>query len=503
MIKFGTDGWRAVIADDFTFDNVRRVAGAIASYVLKHEDPSPGLIVGYDTRFGSPLFALRTAEVLADAGIPVKLSNDYAPTPAVSLAVRNLKAAGGVVITSSHNPWNWNGLKFKASYGGAASPSIMKQVQALIDSPLSESKGGSVVETDFLPDYIEAIKSFVDLQAIARAKQKFAIDVMYGTGRGILAGIFRELGLEHLELHGVIDPLFPGMNPEPILPHLRELQQAVVAQRCTAGLATDGDADRIGAVDENGAFVDANKVICLMAEWLLKRRQWPGAITRAFNTTRMLDRIARAHGRELIEHGVGFKHVADLVMRGTEVLIGGEESGGIGVPRFLPERDGTLNALLLANAMADEGKPLGVLVEELQQKYGRHYYGRRDLHLTKEAMQSALQRAAARPGRLGEFRVQRTEDLDGMKFFLDASIGSVGAEHQGAENQGAEHQGAGAWVLLRGSGTEPLLRVYCEAAAPETVEEILDAAVAFVHDHPNKPEAGLPGTQPANVSVSS
>ena len=476
-IKFGTDGWRGIIADDFTYANVRRAARAVAAYIHRNEDPSRGVLVAYDTRFGSQRFAAVAAEAIAASGIRVQLASRITPTPALSYMVRKLGAAGGVMITSSHNPWNWNGLKFKASYGGAASPSIMKQIESLIDSPPIEGPGGSVVEADFLPDYIEAIKSFVDLEAIARAKQKFAIDVMYAAGRGILAGIFRELGLEHLELHGEINPLFPGMNPEPILPHLRELQQAVVAHRCTAGLATDGDADRIGAVDENGAVVDANKIFCVLAEWLLKRRQWPGAITRAFNTTRMLDRIAQAHGRKLIEHGVGFKYVAELVMQGTEVLIGGEESGGIGVPRFLPERDGTLNALLLANAMADERKPLGVLVEELQQKYGRHYYGRRDLRLTKEVIQSALQRAAAGSSRLGPYRALRTEDLDGMKFFLE------GGPHLPASGKSGEPRpGAEAWVLLRGSGTEPLLRVYCEAAAPETVEEILDAAVAFVHE---------------------
>jgi phosphomannomutase len=322
-----------------------------------------------------------------------------------------------------------------------------------------------VVEADFKSAYIAAVRGFVDLERIAGAKQKFAIDVMYGAGRGIIADIFAELGVDHLELHGDADPLFPGINPEPILPHLGGLQQAVVANHCDAGLATDGDADRIGAVAEDGSLVDAHKCYAVLLEWLLKRKQWPGAVTRAFNTTGMLDRIARAHGRELIEHGVGFKHVVDIVLGGKEVLIGGEESGGIGIPRFLPERDGTLNALLLANVMAEERKTLGQLVEELQEKYGRHYYGRRDLRLSEEGKQSALRRAAARPATIGRYRVRRVEDLDGWKFFLDVDAHGNGAE---------------AWVLVRGSGTEPLLRVYCEAARPETVNAILDEAVAFV-----------------------
>ena len=472
QIKFGTDGWRGVIADDYTFENVRRVAHAIANYVHQNEDPSKGVLVAYDTRFGSRRFAEITAEAIAGSGIGVRLAREITPTPALSYMVRQLGAAGGVMITSSHNPWDWNGVKFKASYGGSASPAITGKIEALLDARPVESKGGSVVEADFKTAYIAAVKTFVDLKLIAQAKQKFAIDVMYGAGRGILAGIFKELGVEHMEIHCEINPLFPGINPEPILPHLRGLQEAVVANHCDAGLATDGDADRIGAVAEDGSFVDAHKCYAVLLEWLLKRKQWPGAITRAFNTTRMLDRIAKAHGRELIEHGIGFKYVAEIVLSGKQVLIGGEESGSIGIPRFLIERDGTLNALLLANAMAEEGKTLGRLVEDLQNKYGRHYYGRRDLRLTGEVIQNALRRAAAGPAVLGRYRVQRMEDLDGCKFFVDTPDDDAPPHGNGAE----------AWVLMRGSGTEPLMRVYCEASSPETVSGILDATVAFVHE---------------------
>jgi phosphomannomutase len=465
QIRFGTDGWRGVIADDYTYENVRRVAHAIANYIHQNEEPSKGILVAYDTRFGSRRFGEITAEAIASSGIMVRLAQEITPTPALSYMVKKLGAAGGVMITSSHNPWDWNGVKFKASYGGSASSSIIKQIEALIDSKPIEGKGGKVVEADFKSDYIAAVRAFTDLKLIARARQKFAIDVMYGAGRGIIADIFKELGVEHMEIHGEVNPLFPGMNPEPILPHLRGLQEAVVANHCDGGLATDGDADRIGAVAEDGSLVDAHKCYAVLLEWLLKRKGWPGAITRAFNTTGMLDRIAKAYGRELIEHGVGFKYVAEIVLGGKQVLIGGEESGGIGIPRFLPERDGTLNALLLANVMAEEGKTLGRLVEDLQEKYGRHYYGRRDLRLSEEVKQSALRRAAAKPATMGKYKVQRVEDLDGFKFFMDAPRHGNGAE---------------AWVLVRGSGTEPLLRVYCEAASPETVDEILDAAVAFV-----------------------
>ena len=466
QIHFGTDGWRGVIADDYTFENVRRVAHAIALYVHQYETPSHGILIAYDTRFGSRRFAEISAEAIAAAGIPVQLAREITPTPALSYMVKQLGAAGGVMITSSHNPWDWNGVKFKASYGGSASPAIIQKIEALIDTPPISAKPATITETDFKTDYIAAIKDFTDLKLIAHAHQKFAIDVMYGAGRGIIADIFTELGVPHIEIHGAIDPLFGGINPEPILPHLRGLQEAVVAHHCDAGLATDGDADRIGAVSEDGALVDAHKCYAVLLEWLLKRKKWPGAITRAFNTTRMLDRIAHAYGRELIEHGVGFKYVADIVLSGKQVLIGGEESGGIGIPSFLPERDGTLNALLLANVMAEEGKTMGQLVEDLQQKYGCHYYGRRDLRLTHDVVQSALTRAAAKPAAIGRYKVQRFENLDGFKFFLDAPTNGNGAE---------------AWVLVRGSGTEPLLRVYCEAAAPELVNEILNATVAFVH----------------------
>ncbi len=467
-IKFGTDGWRAVIADDFTFDNVRRVAGAIAAYVLKHEDPSRGLIVGYDTRFGSPLFARRAAEVLADAGIPVSLASDYSPTPAVSLAVRNSGAAGGVVITSSHNPWNWNGVKFKAKFGGSATPAIMKIIeQETAAGAMPKGKQAEIEDADLKPAYIKAICGFADLDLIGKARFKFAIDSMYGAGRDVLTHIFSERGIEFVAIRQELNPLFPGINPEPIEPHVRALQDTVVREGCHAGFATDGDADRIGAVAEDGSFVDAHKIFCVLLEWLLRRKQWPGEVVRAFNTTLMLDRIAAKYGRKLIECPIGFKYIADLMME-RDILIGGEESGGIGYSRFLPERDGILNSLLLANVMAEEQAPLGELVARLQNEYGPHYYGRRDLHISDEVKRTAIDRAQSeRTTRLGKYAVLKKGDLDGIKFFLDASTNGNGAEP---------------WVLFRASGTEPLLRIYAEAASPSLVGEILAAAEGFVHN---------------------
>jgi len=465
-IKFGTDGWRAVIADDFTFDNVRRVVGSIASYVLKHEDAQTGVVVGYDTRFASKTAARIAADILAKAGIPVLLANDSTPTTAISYAVKNRGAAGGVVITSSHNPWNWNGVKFKGKFGGSATPAIMKIIeQELKANAMPKGQTAKIEEVDLKASYIKAICEFADLDLIANAGFKFAIDSMHGSGRGVLAKIFDSRNISYIAIRQNTDPLFPGINPEPILPHVAFLQETVVKEKCAAGFATDGDADRLGAVDESGNFVDSHKIFSVLLRWLLERKKWPGQVVRAFNTTRMLDRIAAKYGRKLIECPIGFKYIADLMME-REILIGGEESGGIGYSRFLPERDGILNSLLLANVMAEERKPLGQLVADLQQEYGAHYYGRLDLHISDDVKQGAIRRAAAdETKKLGNFRVSQKGDVDGIKFFLDTPTNGNGAD---------------AWVLFRASGTEPLLRIYTEAASPALVSEILASAEAFV-----------------------
>ena len=465
-IKFGTDGWRGIIADDFTFDNVRRVAGAIASYVLKYEEAQHGVVVGYDTRFASPQAAHAVAEVVAAAGIPVKLANDYTPTPAVSFAVKHRGAAGGVMVTSSHNPWNWNGVKFKGKFGGSATPAIMKKIEEeLAADAMPKGNRAAIEEVDLKKSYVPAVCNFADMDLIAKTKFRFAVDAMYGSGRGVLNGIFAERGVQCVAIRQELNPLFPGINPEPIEPHTAMLQQTVVREKCDAGLATDGDADRIGAVAEDGSFVDSHKIFCVLLRWLLERKKWPGDVVRAFNTTRMLDRIAAKYGRKLHETPIGFKYIADLMMEG-EILIGGEESGGIGYSRFLPERDGVLNCLLLANVMAEESKPLGQLVADLQREFGPHYYGRRDLHISDDMKQNAIQRARAESTQtLGRYRVLKKEHLDGIKFFLDAPTNGGGAE---------------AWALFRASGTEPLLRLYTEASSPKLVSELLATGEGFV-----------------------
>jgi phosphomannomutase len=470
-VKFGTDGWRGVIADDFTFENVRKAAAAIANYLHHATNPqeaaAKGVCIGYDTRFASDRFARTVAEVLASSGIPVKLAKGVTPTPALSYGVRAHGAAGGVMITSSHNPYQWNGVKYKAYYGGSGSPAIMAAIESHLDQPLPQAaRPAAIAEVDFRPGYLAAIRKFADLDLIAKSGFKFAVDCMYGAGSGILAGIFGSIGVDYVEIRANHDPLFPGINPEPIEPHVRALEEAVVQHHCHAGLVTDGDADRIGAADEHGNFVDPHKIYAVLLEWLLTRKKWPGDVTRAFNTTSMLDRICARHGRTLHEHGIGFKYVCDLMLE-KDILIGGEESGGIGIARHLPERDGLLNALLIANVMAEEGKTLGQLVQQLQTTYGEHQYGRIDLHIDDRLKNAAIARAKAGVREFAGMAVEHVETLDGIKFFLD------NPEAKGKANA------AKTWLLLRASGTEPLLRIYSESCSKESVTKLLEAAREF------------------------
>ena len=466
-IQFGTDGWRAVIADGFTFANVRTVAAAIAHYILDCEEPQHGLCIGYDTRFASARFARAVAEVVASAGIAVYLADRITPTPALSYAVRARGAAGGVMITSSHNPSQWNGVKYKASYGGSGSPKIIAAIESRLRRPLpASSTPASITMVDFCPPYVEAITRFADVGAIAQSGHRFLIDSLHGAGAGILAGIFTQAGIAFAQIHSEPDPLFGGLHPEPIPPHTHAAQQAVVAERCAAGWITDGDADRIGAVDEHGHYVDSHKIFCILLRWLLQRKQWPGDVVRSLNVTRMADRICAQHGRTLRQVGVGVKYICDLMLGGN-ILIGGEESGGIGIARHLPERDGLLNALLLANVMADERKTLGELVTDLQREYGAHFYDRIDLHLPEATKQAVMAHLRADIREFASMAVERVETKDGVLLFLN---NPAAAKLPNA---------AQTWLLFRASGTEPLLRLYCESCAPESVQALLHAAREF------------------------
>jgi alpha-D-glucose phosphate-specific phosphoglucomutase len=474
VIKFGTDGWRGVIASDFTFENVRTAATAIAAYLHAQKDPAQsaakGICIGYDSRFLSEAFARTCAEVVASSGIPVRLAKEITPTPALSFGVRALGAAGGIMITSSHNPCQWNGVKYKAWFGGSGSPAIISEIESYLSLPVPNAPhAASIEEVDFITPYMAAIEKFADLDLIAGSGFKFGIDSMYGAGRELIAGVFRRIGVDFVQIRGQVDPLFPGINPEPIEPNIRALGEAVVANHCDAGLCTDGDADRIGAVDEHGEFVDPHKIFSVLLEWVLKRKGWPGDVTRAFNTTKMLDRICAKYGRKIHEHGIGFKYVVDY-MQQQEIVMGGEESGGIGFQRHLPERDGLLNALLLANVMADEKKTLGQLVADLQAEYGEHQYGRIDLHIPDELKNAAIARARllhAGDTAFAGMTILRIETLDGVKFYLDNPEAKT------------RPNAAETWLLLRASGTEPLMRIYSESCSKGSVAKLLEAARGF------------------------
>ena len=385
QIKFGTDGWRGVIADDFTFANVRTAAAAIAAYVHAQEDPAKGLCIGYDTRFGSKAFARACAEVVAATGIPVQLANDITPTPALSFGVRERGAAGGIMITSSHNPAQWNGVKYKAWYGGSGKPSIIAAIETLSRQAgrRRPTQPAAIEEVDFLPPYLKAIESFADLDLIAKSGMKFAIDSMYGAGRTILSDIFTRIGVDHVQIRGNVDPLFPGINPEPIEPHIRALGEAAVAHECDAGLCTDGDADRIGATDEHGNFVDPHKIFSVLLSWVLRRKGWPGAVTRAFNTTKMLDRIAQ----EAWARADRARHRLQVCVRLHAGARDRDGRRGVGRHRLPAAPAGARWPAECAAAGERDGgrrKTLGQLVADLQAEYGEHQYGRIDLHIPDE-----------------------------------------------------------------------------------------------------------------------
>jgi phosphomannomutase len=465
-IKFGTDGWRGLIADDFTFTNVRRVAGAIARYVREESDPERDLIVGYDTRFLSAEFARATAEVLAAEGMQVWLVGAATPTPAVSYAVVSGKTAGAVMITASHNPYHWNGMKFKAPYGGSASPAIIHRIEVHLRRldrhrpPRRRSKPAPIQTVDLVTPYLERLKSLVHLDLIRSAGQKFVIDPLYGAGRGCVARLLEESGIACREIHSEHNPLFPGLNPEPIEPHVADLRRAVVEGDYDAGFATDGDADRIGAIDRSGGFVDSHKIFSILLQHLARDLEMRGEVVKTFSTTQMIDKLARKYDLPLHITPIGFKYISELMLT-RDILIGGEESGGIGIKGHLPERDGILNTLLLAEVMAEKRKTLGELVEDLNREFGPHFYGRVDL----EVELSAAQRLVKHVGR-GKFRkvaglrVTAVEDLDGAKLCF----------------------GDSAWLLVRASGTENLLRLYAEAPSPEQVKELLSEMAAIAND---------------------
>jgi len=457
-IKFGTDGWRGVIADDFTYENVRTVTLAIARYVVRAEKPGAEVLVGFDTRFGSEKFARVAAEALSAAGISVSLATEACPTPALSLLVRLRGAAGGIQITASHNPFRWNGVKFKASYASSASPAIVAQIEAELAKVLHDGvpalppRENLIRSLDVRTPYLETLAGLVDWDRLRAAKFRFLIDPMHGAGRRLLRDLFRRNGIECEEIRGTRDPLFGGVNPEPIEPHVEALRQALRSGNYDAGFAFDGDADRIGAMDSDGTFITPHQIFSILLWHLAGTRKVSGDVAKTFSTTKMIDRIAERFGRKVWETPIGFKYICDRMLE-SDILLGGEESGGIGTKLHLPERDATVNALLLAEVMAWHGKRLGELVAILHREFGEFHYGRVDLEVADGQKKKAMGYFAdGRLTKVLDWPVVKREDLDGLKIYL----GDIG------------------WVMLRASGTENMLRIYSETTRPETTRRILE-----------------------------
>jgi alpha-D-glucose phosphate-specific phosphoglucomutase len=465
-IQFGTDGWRAVIAEDFTYDNVRTVAHAIARYVARAEKPGSGVLVGYDTRFGSERFARVAAETVSAAGTPVYLAADACPTPTISLLVRQRGAAGGIQITASHNPYRWNGIKFKASYGSSASPAIVAQIEAELEKVLRDSipplppRPDLIHSLDVRTPYLETLAGLMDWDRLRATKFRFVVDPMHGAGRDLFRELMHRHGIECDEIRGTRDPLFGGVNPEPIEPHVEALRHAIREGNYDAGFAFDGDADRIGAMDRDATFITPHQIFSILLWHLAGTRKISGDVAKTFSTTKMVDKIAAKFGRKVWETPVGFKYICDRMLE-SDILLGGEESGGIGTKLHLPERDATVNALLLAEVMAWHGKRLGELVAMLHREFGEHHYGRVDLTLKPGQKEKAIRYFAnGNFARLLDWPVTNREDLDGVKVYL----GEIG------------------WVMVRASGTEPMLRVYSETTRPETTRRVLEAVTSLVKE---------------------
>ncbi len=464
QIHFGTDGWRGVIAEGFTVENVRKVAAAIAGYVIRAENPQNGVLIGYDARFGGPLFARAAAEVVAATGTPVWLADGPCPTPAISLLVRQRSAAGGIMITASHNPYRWNGVKYKASYGSSGSPAITAQIEKELEAVLKSEPAELSPRQDLIHSlnvrepYLETLDKLVDWERLRGTKFRFVADPMHGSAAGLLHELLLRHGISCDEIRGNWDPLFGGVNPEPIEPHIAALQEAVASGGYDAGFAADGDGDRIGAVDADGAFITPHQIFSILFWHLAGTRKLEGDVVKTFSTTKMIDHIARKFDRKVYETPIGFKYICELMLE-RDILIGGEESGGIATKLYLPERDATVSALLLAEVMAWHGKRLGELVRMLEKEFGEHHYGRVDLELRPGQKEKAIALfGSAQMTKLLEWPVVRHEKLDGEKIFL----GDIG------------------WLLVRISGTEEMLRVYVETTRAATTQRVLDEVCATV-----------------------
>jgi alpha-D-glucose phosphate-specific phosphoglucomutase len=463
-IKFGTDGWRGIIAEDFTFDNVRTCAQAVAEYLEQDKLDKRGLVIGYDTRFASEDFAAAAAEVMAGNDIKVHLCLKPAPTPVVSFTVPATKSAGAIVITASHNPGSWNGFKYKSQDGASAPLEVTSQIEKNITS-LTRSgvsvkrlaldkalRKGIVDYVDPSPAYFEHIGRFVDIERLRRQKLNIIVDPMYGAGIGYFKVILQGDSLKISEINAERNPSFPQIQPEPIARNLTKLSRLVVGRKADAGIATDGDADRIGIVDEKGQFLTHHQVFALLCLYLLEVRGERGAMVRALASTIMVSHLGKLFDVPVYETPVGFKYVANLMME-KDAIIGGEESGGYGFRGHIPEKDGILSGLYFLDFMTKTGKTPSQLLDYLYSKVGPHYYDRRDFHISAAKRQTIVQRLSSNaPATVAGSKVTKVDTTDGFRFFL----------------------GDESWLLIRFSGTEPLVRIYAEAESLERASKLLD-----------------------------
>lgn len=488
-ISFGTDGWRAVIADEFTFANVARLTRAYARWLSRHRASrrSPGrarVLIGFDTRFQSDAFAARAAAELAGAGHEVWLTPVPVPTPAISWAVRREGLDGGLMVTASHNPPNYNGVKLKDRHGGPLLSEGTAGVEDFLRRPPEESEaarggahgqggavhlsgaGGSrvsgasgvtVTEYDPQPGYVSSLENLIDVERIAASEISVAVDVMHGSAAGYMAELLDRHRIPVTELRSRPDPLFGGVNPEPLPVNLAPLLAAVGGDGATVGLATDGDGDRVGAVDPTAGVMDGQQIFALLLQHLVEVRGWTGKVVKTFAGSRMIERLARRYGLPYEETPVGFKHVCERALA-EDVLIGGEESGGIGIMAHMPERDGMLCGLMLLEIIAVRKRSLAEQLGAIMEQVGPHHFQRKDLVLTPRRAEAADDMLANPPARMAGYRVTRIDALDGLKLYL--------------ESEG--------WVLFRKSGTEPLLRIYAEMSGPDAVEDVLHDALRLV-----------------------
>ncbi|HMP82991.1 MAG TPA: phosphoglucomutase/phosphomannomutase family protein [Verrucomicrobiota bacterium] len=459
-IKFGTDGWRAVIAEDFTFANVARVAQAAADYW--NANPVAGtekkIVVGFDRRFLSDRFAQTSAEILAGNGFHVTLTPEPTPTPSVSFAVKQQDAIGGVMITASHNPPSFNGFKLKSHYGGSSDPETCKGVESFLDkNPVRSVKladalrSKQIVVKDVRPAHYKALKKLVDFKLIAKSKLRFAHEALFGVGAGCFEQLLAGTTCKVTTLNSYHDPLFGGINPEPIVQNYGRSQAYLRKHPHDLCLVTDGDADRVGGMDGRGNYLTTHIIICLLLHHLYANRQLTGRVVKALTTTSMVDKMCAAYGLEMVETGVGFKYVCSEMLKG-DVLLGAEESGGIGFPGHIPERDGLAAGLMLLEMLAVERVSVNKLVARLEKEFGPHRYDRIDTHFPLEKRGALMDYLKANPpDKLLRSPMAEVKTFDGVKFVARD----------------------GSWLMLRGSGTEPILRIYAEARTQADVTKLL------------------------------